>query len=168
MVMIRSRRLPVILAVLFCTFALTACGPAGQSGTGDDRHQLGENENYKDFGPYVIHVNALTTDQLPAEVASNLGLVRSSKRALLNVVVMKKGEGLADQPVESNVQVSAANLTGQNKGITMRKVTEQDTIYYIGETGVNRREVLLFDIDVVPDGETEKYSLRFKDEFYGD
>jgi hypothetical protein len=167
MVMIRSRRSPVILTLLSCTFALAACGPADQSG-GVDRYQLGENENYKDFGVYVIHVNALTTDQLPAEVARNLDLVRSGKRALLNVVVMKKDEGLADQAVEADVQVSAANLTGQNKGITMRKVVEQETIYYIGETGVNRREVLIFDIDVIPDGVTEVYSLRFKDEFYGE
>jgi hypothetical protein len=167
--MIRSRRLPVILTLLSCMFALAACGPADQSGgAGVDRYQLGENESYKDFGSYVIHVNAQTTDQLPAEVARNLSVVRSGQRALLNVVVMKKSEGLIGQAVEGDVQVSAANLTGQNKGITMRKVAEQDTVYYIGETSVNRREVLIFDIDVVPDGETDLYALRFKDEFYGE
>ena len=166
--MSRIRRLRSVSLVFIFASLMAACGPAEQSaGPADGRVQLGEHENYKDFGRYVIHVNALTTDQLPPDVAKTYGIVRSGTRALLNVVVLKKVEGLTDQPVSGDISVMAANLTGQNKGMTMRKVTEQDAIYYIGEAAVSSREILIFDIDVVPENETEKFALRFKKEFFG-
>jgi hypothetical protein len=48
----------------------------------------------------------------------------------------------------------------------MRKVTEQDAIYYIGEFAVSNQEILVFDIDVVPDNETRRLAVRFTKQFY--
>jgi hypothetical protein len=162
------RRADVLVALIACSLLLAACGPAAPPpAVGDGRTTLGELQNYKDFGDYVVHVNALTTDQLPADVAKSYGIVRSGKRALLNVVVLQKVDNLSDQSVSAQVSVSAANLTGQNKGMTMRQINDQDQIYYIGETAVITREILIFDIDVVPDNTTKTLSVRFKKEFFG-
>jgi len=162
------RSVAFVLSVVGAVFLLAGCGPAQQQQEpGDGRVQLAEHENYKDFGDFVVHVNAMTTNQLSADVAKNYGIVRSGQRAMLNVVVLEKDEGLANQPVSAEVHVSAANLTGQNKGMKLRKVTDQDNIYYIGETSVSSREILIFDIDVVPENTTEMFSLRFKKEFFG-
>ena len=57
-----------------------------------ERVELGQNENYKDFGDYVVHFNALSTADLPAEVARGYGITRSKNRAMLNVSIIRKEE----------------------------------------------------------------------------
>jgi hypothetical protein len=66
------------------------------------------------------------------------------------------------------VQVKTQNLTGQLKTVTMRKVLDQEAIYYIGETPVANRETLIFDISVRPEGADKVSEVRFKRQFYTD
>jgi len=164
----RSTRVAAVSAAVAMLAVLAGCGQPGTPGAADTgRVQLREHENYHDFGDYVVHVNALTTDQLSAEVARLYGITRSGKRALLNVTVLKKTEGELDRPVNATIGVSAANLTGQNKGMEIRRITDGDSIYYIGETSVNQGEVLVFDLNIQPDQRPEEFLLRFRKEFFG-
>jgi hypothetical protein len=117
------------------------------------------------IGDHVVHFSAQTTDQLPPEVARAYNIVRSPNRAMLNVSVLKAAD---NQTVEANVAVKTVNLTGQLKNVTMRQITEQDAIYYIGETPVANRETLIFDISVIPDGVETASEVRFKRQFYTD
>jgi hypothetical protein len=64
--------------------------------------------------------------------------------------------------------VTTRNLAGQLKNVTMRKIEEQEAIYYIGETGIANRETLIFDISITPEGATEASDVRFTREFYSD
>jgi hypothetical protein len=64
------------------------------------------------------------------------------------------------------VVVKTVNLTGQLKNVTMRKIEEQEAIYYIGETPVANRETLIFDISITPDGVAEATDVRFKRQFF--
>ena len=68
----------------------------------------------------------------------------------------------------ADVTVKTVNLTGQLKNVTMRKIEEQEAIYYIGETPVANQETLIFDITVRPEGVEEASDLRFKRQFYTD
>lgn len=157
-----------LLAVLIAAMGLTSCERVDE-GVGmlsEERISLAEYENYKDFGDYVLHVNALGTNQLPPEVAQSAGIVRSDNRGMLNVVILKKIDVQADQPWAGAVEVAAANLAGQYRSIDMRKVTEQDAIYYIGEFAVSHQETLVFDIDVVPENETRRLAVRFTKRFF--
>ena len=70
--------------------------------------------------------------------------------------------------VTAEVEVKTVNLTGQMKNVTMRKIEEQEAIYYIGETPVANQETLIFDILVKPDGVGEASEVRFKRQFYTD
>ena len=70
--------------------------------------------------------------------------------------------------MEATVSVKTVNLTGQLKNVTMRQITEQEAIYYIGETPVANRETLIFDITVMPDGVNTPSEVRFKRQFYTD
>jgi hypothetical protein len=81
---------------------------------------------------------------------------------MLNVSVLKDGK----TPVEATVTVKTVNLTGQLKNVIMRKIQEQEAIYYIGETPVANQETLIFDISVTPSGATEASNVRFKRQFY--
>ena len=71
-----------------------------------------------------------STDQLSPDVARNYNIVRSKNRAMLNVSVLRESDQVA---VTANVTVKTVNLTGQLKNITMRRINEQEAIYYIGE-----------------------------------
>jgi hypothetical protein len=122
----------------------------------------------KDFGAYVVHFNALTTDQLQAEVAQQYGIVRSNNRAMLNVSILRKEDGSLPQPVSGQVTVAANNLTGQLKSVAMREVQEQEAIYYIGEYGIENGETLIFSIDVTPIDELAPLSVRYMKQFFVD
>lgn len=118
-----------------------------------------------DIGDFVVHFSALSTDQIPPEVARAYNIVRSNNRAMLNVSVLDAESGAA---VTALVVVKTVNLTGQLKTVTMRKIEEQEAIYYIGETPVANRETLIFDISVTPEGVTQASEVRFKRQFYSD
>lgn len=151
-----------IITLSFLTL-LAACGGPGDSATVPEAQPAGASS--ADIGEHVIHFSAQSTDQLPPEVARAYGIVRSKNRAMLNVSVLKESSGM---PVTATVTVKTVNLTGQLKNVTMRKIEEQEAIYYIGETPVANRETLIFDISVTPDGVTTASDVRFKRQFYSD
>jgi len=121
-----------------------------------------------DIGDYVVHFSAQTTDHLSPEVARAYDILRSPSRAMLNISVIRKSSNTS---VAATVTVSARNLTGQLKNVSMRKIEEPGetvAIYYIGETPVANRETLVFDIRVTPAGESGASEVRFKREFFTD
>jgi len=103
-------------------------------------------ESSKAIGNYIIHFNALSTESLPASVARAYGITRSKNRGLLNVSVLKKGGNF--EGVEADIKASATNLTGQYRNIDLRKIEEQNAVYYISEFSVTDRETLDFSINV--------------------
>ena len=123
-------------------------------------------ENATRTGGYAIHHNALTTDSLPAQVATAYGLQRSKSRGMLNVSVIREEPGTMGTPVRAEIRAVARNLYGQIRPIQMREVVESRAIYYIADFPVAHREVLTFDLEVMPqDG---RYPLRatLRQEFY--
>ncbi len=142
---------------------IAACGNSSEPPDIPTAQPAGETN--ADIGDHVVHFSAQTTDQLPPDVARAYNIVRSPNRAMLNVSVIEKS---GNTPVEAVVTVKTVNLTGQLKNITMRQINEQEAIYYIGETPVANRETLIFDISVIPAGESKASDVRFKREFYTD
>lgn len=149
------------LIVVFITLGLSACGGGEPSVPQAQASQ----DNSTVLGKHTIHFNALSTNEVPAEVAKAMGIVRSKSRAMLNVSVVNTE---SNQAVEADVEVRAANLSGQLKQVSMRKLAQGDAIYYIGEISVSHLETLIFDIDVVPEGETQAAQVRIKRQYYTD
>jgi hypothetical protein len=123
-------------------------------------------ENSQDFGEYVVHFNALTTDNLPPTVTREYGITRSKNRALLNVAVLKKVLGTTGQPVSASISVSASNLTGQRRDIELREIREGSAIYYIGEFGVTHEDNLDFSLIVQPEGLERPLQVQFQQRFF--
>ncbi|MBT8099403.1 MAG: DUF4426 domain-containing protein [Gammaproteobacteria bacterium] len=142
---------------------LVACSGPGDNATVPEAEPAGV--SHVNIGDHVVHFSAQSTDQLPPEVARAYSIVRSKNRAMLNVSVLKADTNTA---VTADVAVKTVNLTGQLKNITMRKIEEQEAIYYIGETPVANQETLIFDITVRPEGIEEASNVRFKRQFYTD
>jgi hypothetical protein len=155
-----------LLTFLSLLALLSACGGPGDSATVPKAQPAGATS--ADIGNHIVHFSAQTTDQLPPDVAREYNIVRSKKRAMLNVSILRKPDNL---PVAGEVSVNTVNLTGQLKNVTMRKIEEPGdivAIYYIGDTTVANREILIFDISIKPEGEDSFSEVRFKRQFFSD
>jgi len=159
------------LRMLMATFATAALiGGCGQE-TGEqqrDRQAEPSDVTSKTFGDYVLHFNAISTDQLAPEVARAYNIVRSKNRAMLTVSIIKGNEGSAGESQPGDVTATAANLTGQIKNLSLREIRENEAIYYIGDVAVANAETLVFDIDAIPEGSTNQFSVRFSRQFFAD
>lgn len=122
----------------------------------------------KAFGNYVLHFNAMSTDQLPAKVARTYNIARSKNRAMLSISIIKDVKNGVVTSVAGDIKLSTANLTGQIKNMTLRQIQEGDSIYYIGDVAVANGETLIFDINATPVNETETCAVRFSRQFFVD
>ena len=105
---------------------LSACEQqSATSQTNPDRISYDTNVHEKAFGKHIIHINALTTDQLPAEIARGYKIARSKNRAMLNITVREK-QGEVETPVTATVSVIAKNLSSQLKSVKFREIKETD------------------------------------------
>jgi len=145
--------------------ALSGCSPP-PSTTSGAAPAISAPDSFRDFGDYVVHFNAINTDQLTPEIARQYGIVRSSNRAMLNVSVLRKDAGTAGVPVTGNVAASAANLTGQTRELTFREIREEAAVYYIAEFAIANEETLTFAIDVAPANAPTPLSVRYVKKFY--
>lgn len=152
-----------IAAALSALSLLAACGGPGEDAE-VPRAEPAEASSITIDG-HSVHFNALLTDQLPTDVAQLYNIVRSKNRAMLNVSVIDED---ARTSVPADVTVKTTNLTGQLKTVNMRRINEEDAIYYIGETPVANRETLIFDITVIPEGSETPAEVRFKRQFFTD
>jgi Domain of unknown function (DUF4426) len=157
----------LLLASLVAGFA-TGCGqkPSEPAATAPTAPSEPATSSSRDFGDHVLYFNAIRTDTLTPEVATNYGIVRSANRALVNISMVKKAEGSSGIPVPGTVTVQAVNLNGQFKDLTLREVREGDAIYYIGDVAVANDETLVFTVDATPEGGST-LSVKFQRQFVG-
>lgn len=159
-----QRFLGAALLAAGATLAFSGCDNTQQSTPAPAQSSA---ETFRDFGSYELHFNALRTDTLSPEIARSYGIQRSTNRVMLNVTILQKEASQAPRkPVDGEVQVDAYNLNGQLKNLDMRRVSEGDAIYYIGEVPISGTEILVFDISVVPSGESDPLKAKFKREFH--
>ena len=119
-------------------------------------------------GGYTIHHNAIPSDSLDPAIAKQYGIQRSKYRGMLNISIIKSEEGTTGKSSEAVVMAKANNIRGQLISIPMRKVSEADAIYYIGEFRIANLETLNFEVQVQPKGMTRFYKAKFSLDFYID
>jgi hypothetical protein len=125
-------------------------------------------ENSTAIPGYTIHHNAIPSASLEPAIARQYGIQRSKYRGMLNVSVIKTVEGTTGKSSEAVILAKANNIRGQLISIPMRKVTEGDAIYYIGEFRIADQETLHFEIKVQPRGEKRFYTAKLSQDFYID
>ena len=160
-----------LLFALCLTGTMTACGPGpgeGGSSRSGAPAQISEELNYKDFGDYVLHYNAISTDQIAPTIAKSYDITRSPNRAMINVSILRKNEGATGTAVNATVKAKVVNLTGQLKSVDMRLITEGEAIYYLGEVRIADGDTFKFELDVVPDGSERPIQVRFDRSFFND
>ena len=119
------------------------------------------------FGNYVVHYNAINSDQIPAQVAQAYGIRRSSSRALVTITVVDMSGGETGEAIPADVTVSAVNLTGQRREVDMREVIESDdAIYYVGEMPIHNLENYNFSVTAKVEDVARPFELSFRQQFY--
>jgi hypothetical protein len=119
-----------------------------------------------DAGAFVVHYSAIGTEQLTPEVAAAYGIARSPTRALLNVSVVRKVARTTGTPIPASVQVTALDQSGRYQPVTMRRVDEPPSIYYLGEFTVADGATLRFELSVLVEGEKAPVRLRLQQQFF--
>ncbi|MBL1141505.1 MAG: DUF4426 domain-containing protein [Proteobacteria bacterium] len=158
----------ITLTFLFILLILSnACEQNTTNQLESSRIAYDVNVHEKQFGDYIIHINALTTDQLPAGVARAYNISRSKNRAMLNVSIRKK-HAEEEIPVTAIVKVIAKNLISQQNNVEMREIKEPDSvaIYYIGELLVSNEEIITFKLDIMPEGTSKPFLLSYSQQFF--
>ena len=130
--------------------------------------QLMANDTSKQFGDYTVHYNTLSTDMLPAEVASAYGITRSRNRAMLNITVVETAEdGGPGTPVRARVNAATVHtLTNRYREITMQEITDGDAVYYIGTFPIRDQDRFQFQVNIEPRGTEQSWQLRFDRQFH--
>ena len=127
----------------------------------------GQGAQAQDFGDYVVHYNAISTNQLLAAIASRYGIERSSQRGLLNIAVESRRDG-ALHMVGAEVRAEVSDLTGHRQPIALRETSEDGDIDYLGEFPLSGSGAYLFTVKVTPAGHTQPYVLRFNQDYVVD
>ena len=123
-------------------------------------------ETSQTFGDYTIHYNAFNSDVLQPSMAEAYGIVRSKNRGMLTITIIKKGSEPKGTPVHAKVTASASNLTGQFRKFKIREIDEKISIYYMSVFHVAHEEMLDFVLNVLPEGETQALTVKFRQKFY--
>ncbi|RLJ18822.1 DUF4426 domain-containing protein [bacterium endosymbiont of Escarpia laminata] len=125
-------------------------------------------ENSTSIPGYKIHHSAIPSVSLDPEIANQYHIQRSKYRGMLNVSVIKEVPDTTGKSVNAIILAKAVNIRGQLISIPMRKVTETNAIYYIGEFRIADLETLHFTLEVKPQGETRFYTAKLKQQFFID
>jgi hypothetical protein len=123
-------------------------------------------ENSTLVGGYTIHHNAMTTDTLTPQIAQAYDIKRSANRGMISISVLENRPDGQPRAVSADIDVVAANLTGQTRDIDVRRIQEGNAIYYIADFPVSHEETLNFVLEVEPEGVEQPYTARFSQKFY--
>jgi hypothetical protein len=123
-------------------------------------------ENSTLVGGYTIHHNAMTTDTLTPQIAQMYDIKRSANRGMISITVLENRPEGQPRAVSADIDVVAANLTGQTRDIDVRKVQEGNAIYYIADFPVSNEETLNFTLKIKPEGVEQPYTAHFSQKFY--
>jgi len=158
-----GNRLAIATFLLLLCLLLTACDKQPNAAIQQAQPSA---ESFVTAGDYEMHFNAVRTDQLTADVARAYGIERSKNKVLLNVSVLNRANG-ADRAIEAAVTVVVRNLSNQVKDVPLRRISESNAIYYIGEADIGgSAETLVFEISAIPSGSNNTITAKLTREFF--
>ena len=126
----------------------------------------GRGQSAQDFGDYVVHYSAISTQQLPADAATQYGIARSGNRGLVNIAVEAKRSDAA--MVRATVSGTVSDLTGHAQPVQFHETNENGAFDYLGEFPLNGSGSYLFTVNVTPPGAAHAYVLRFNRDYVVD
>jgi len=113
-------------------------------------------------GDLDIHYIAFNSSFMQPNVAKATGLERSKNVAVLNVSLVRAGQG-----EKAQVTGTMTNLLGQIKTLSFKEIDEQTAVYYIAQFPIDSQEILKFDLKVT-DAQEKQHQVKFNQEVFPD
>lgn len=120
----------------------------------------------KDFGEYTVHYIAVNSTFITPEIADQYKIVRSERRAFLNIAVLRNNTDGSTTPVAAKVSGGKQNLMQQTGDIDFEEIREGESIYYIGQFDFSNAETLRFAVDIQPDGDGAAHQIEWTTQLY--
>ena len=118
------------------------------------------------FGDYTVYYQAVNSTFLTPEIAEQYGIVRSERRAFLNIAIVRNEDGGKTTPVTATLNGIKHNLLQQSEPIEFKVVREGDAIYYIGQFDFSEAEILRFTLEVAPEGQEPSHPIEWSTQLY--
>lgn len=119
----------------------------------------------KKFGDLEVNYNVIVTDTLAPQVAKTYGIQRSKHRLLLTVAVSRPDEKGVPRAINADVTAYTLNMIEQHRQIKMRRISEGEAIYYVGDFGYATPDFLRFTINVTEPGSGKPHKIEFRRNF---
>lgn len=117
-------------------------------------------------GEFEVFYSAFNTSFLKPDVARAAGVVRAPDRGLLNISIVQHGE-------DGKVNVPAAEISGESYNLLHRRklefkeLIEPGAQYYLAPFKIaNDNELIVFDIEVTPEGSERAINFQFRQRFF--
>ena len=117
-------------------------------------------ERKQRFGDLEVHYNVFNSTFLQPDVAAGYGLQRGPRLGVLNLSVLKAGQGQ-----QARVNGELRNLLGQRQPLEFREIVEDNAVYYLAQFPIDSREVLHFSLTIRL-GEGPEHKLDFSQEVF--
>jgi hypothetical protein len=122
----------------------------------------------QDFDNYTIHYIAVGTTFLTPEIAQQYNIVRSNRRAFLNIAIIRNNADGSTTPVPATIMGSKSNLLQQTSDIEFAEIQEGDAIYYIGQFDFSNAENIRFTVNVQPEMQGVVHEIEWSTQLYSD
>ncbi len=140
-----------LIAISLLVIGSFACG-----------QELKTSEN---FGQHTVHFSVFNTTSISPEIAQLYNTVRSKDRVLINIAMVENANLLKGGQA-ATVSGTATNLLQQRQSLKFQTVHEGEVFYYIAEVRITNEDMLLFDVEVTPEGSNESYRVKFRKTVY--
>lgn len=119
-------------------------------------------ERKQSYGELDVHYSIFNSTFLQPETATAIGITRSKNQAVLNVSMVKNGQGQ-----KGAVSGNFKNLLGQTQTLTFTEVDEVEAVYYLAQFAITGQELLRFELQVT-DSDGNTHPLKFNQEVFPD
>jgi hypothetical protein len=106
-------------------------------------------ETSKQFNDYTVYYNVFPSIDLLPEVAARYQIARANDSVVVNVSLRNARRNNGGAEAAASVSGTYSDLMATKK-LEFREIREPDAVYYIAQLRVTNRELLRFDISVVP------------------
>ncbi|WP_111642106.1 DUF4426 domain-containing protein [Marinimicrobium alkaliphilum] len=118
-------------------------------------------ENSQRFGDYQVHYTVFNSTFIPLEAAQAYGFTRARDRALVNISVTQRTDDGESLGLPAQISGTATNLAQQQFRLRFEEIDEGTATYYLAPLRHTDQEVMHFDIEITPEGESDAIQFRF-------
>lgn len=101
-------------------------------------------------GAYQLRYGTVVAAELPVEVARSYGIEHRGDLALLNVSVLRRGEGTLSLPVAATVTGSQRSLIGEPRPLEFREISAGGSLSYVATLDIASAGIIVIALDARP------------------